>query len=171
MFNFNARRTKKFQRITKAVILIIKNLLHPAEIDNPLSAHHTRKMGHKKIFSGLEWITGRIINVGLGWNFWDYKHLIFSTPDGQINFFFSLLWLALSPVAFWVDDAARRTYDIFGIEKIAMVESAKASIMASRAQRFSENCKRTWVERAKDPSSKLYPNQDLRDLMGPENKS
>lgn len=151
--------------------MIIKNLLHPAEIDNPLSAHHTRKMGHKKIFSGLEWITGRIINVGLGWNFWDYKHLIFSTPDGQINFFFSLLWLALSPVAFWVDDAARRTYDIFGIEKIAMVESAKASIMASRAQRFSENCKRTWVERAKDPSSKLYPNQDLRDLMGPENKS
>jgi len=64
------------------------------------------------IVTGLEWITGQIVNIQLGWHVWDYKHLILSTPDGQINLFFSLIWLALSPVCFWLDDNLRMSYTI-----------------------------------------------------------
>jgi uncharacterized membrane protein len=64
------------------------------------------------IVTGLEWITGQIVNIHLCWHVWDYKHLILSTPDGQINLFFSLIWLALSPVCFWLDDNLRMSYTI-----------------------------------------------------------
>lgn len=79
------------------------------------------------IVTGLEWLTGRLLNVHLGWHVWDYKHLILSTPDGQINLFFSLIWLVLSPVAFWLDDNIRNNYDILN-NYIPIIENFKDSI-------------------------------------------
>lgn len=79
------------------------------------------------IVTGLEWLTGRLLNVHLGWHVWDYKHLILSTPDGQINLFFSLIWLVLSPVAFWLDDNIRNNYDILNNE-IPIIKNLKDSV-------------------------------------------
>ena len=103
------------------------------------------------IVTGLEWITGRIINVGLGWNFWDYKHLILSTPDGQINLFFSLIWLGLSPVCFWLDDNIRIGYNIIvdGVEKnvIQVVENFKHSVRCVKLIRDADRVKYEMIKK------------------------
>lgn len=59
---------------------------------------------------GIEWISGRIINIGIGLNAWGYSWLPLSSPDGQINFFFSLIWLAIMPLAFYLDDETRKRF-------------------------------------------------------------
>lgn len=86
------------------------------------------------IVTGLEWLTGRLLNVHLGWNVWDYKHLILSTPDGQINLFFSLIWLILSPVAFYIDDEIRRRIALE--DNIGLVISIKAQGNKREADRI-----------------------------------
>ena len=62
----------------------------------------------------LEYITGLIVNVWLGWNVWDYSNLPFSL-HGQINLFFSIAWIFLSAVAIVLDDWLR--YWLFKEEK------------------------------------------------------
>ena len=46
-----------------------------------------------------EFITGCIVNLWLGWNVWDYSHLIFNLFV-QICMLYSVLWLLLSIPAF-----------------------------------------------------------------------
>jgi len=60
----------------------------------------------------IEWVSGIIINVLLGLDGWDYKWLPLSSPDGQINFFFSMIWFALMPFAFWLDDDVKKRYSV-----------------------------------------------------------
>ena len=45
--------------------------------------------------TALEFITGCIVNLRLGWNVWDYSSLPFNLM-GQICPAFSVMWLALS---------------------------------------------------------------------------
>ena len=54
----------------------------------------------------IEYITGCIVNIWLGWNVWDYSNLPFSL-HGQINLFFSIAWVFLSAVAIVLDDYLR----------------------------------------------------------------
>lgn len=58
------------------------------------------------IVTVLEYITGCIVNIWLGWNVWDYSNLSFSL-HGQINLFFSIAWIILSAIAIIVDDWLR----------------------------------------------------------------
>lgn len=54
----------------------------------------------------LEFITGCIINIWLGWNVWDYSNMPLNI-FGQICLPFSLLWILLSIVCIIVDDYLR----------------------------------------------------------------
>lgn len=60
----------------------------------------------------LEFVTGCIVNLWLGWNIWHYEHF---DVLGQICLPFSLLWFFLSGIAIVLDDYLR--YWIFGEEK------------------------------------------------------
>lgn len=66
------------------------------------------------IITVLEFITGCIVNLWLGWNVWDYSQ-VWGNILGQICLPFSLIWIVLSGVAIVVDDWLR--YYIFGEEK------------------------------------------------------
>lgn len=66
------------------------------------------------IITTLEFITGYIVNIQLGWNVWDYSGLPFNLL-GQICLAYSLIWLILSPVCIFVDDIIR--WKIFDEEK------------------------------------------------------
>ena len=59
----------------------------------------------------LELIAGLIVNVWLGLGIWDYSGLRFNLW-GQIVPHFTLAWMALSAVGFWLDDFLR--WKIFG---------------------------------------------------------
>lgn len=54
----------------------------------------------------LEFITGLIVNVWLGWGVWDYSDLPFNIM-GQICLPFSIMWFFLALFAILVDDAIR----------------------------------------------------------------
>ena len=54
----------------------------------------------------LEFITGCIINIWLGWNVWDYSNMPLNIL-GQVCLPFSLLWILLSIVCIIVDDYLR----------------------------------------------------------------
>ena len=66
------------------------------------------------IITGLEFITGYIVNIKMGWHVWDYSTLPFNLY-GQICLAYSLLWLILSLVCIYVDDWIR--WKIFDEEK------------------------------------------------------
>ena len=66
------------------------------------------------IITTLEYITGCIVNIHLGWNVWDYSDVLFNVR-GQICLEFSILWIFISFVAIIVDDYLR--YWIFHEEK------------------------------------------------------
>lgn len=66
------------------------------------------------IVTAVEFLTGSIINLWLGWNVWDYSNVPFNVL-GQICLPFSLLWILLSAVAIVLDDHLR--YWIYGEEK------------------------------------------------------
>lgn len=66
------------------------------------------------IVTAVEFLAGCIINLGLGWNVWDYSNMPFNV-FGQICLPFSLLWILLSAVAIVLDDHLR--YWIYGEEK------------------------------------------------------
>lgn len=54
----------------------------------------------------LEFITGCIVNIWLGWNVWDYSNMPLNIL-GQVCLPFSLLWMLLSIVCIIVDDYLR----------------------------------------------------------------
>lgn len=66
------------------------------------------------IITAVEFVSGCIINLWLGWAVWDYSNMPFNLL-GQICLPFSLLWVLISAVAIVVDDYIR--YYLFGEEK------------------------------------------------------
>ena len=66
------------------------------------------------IITILEFITGCIVNLWLGWNVWDYSELPFNLW-GQISLFSSIVWVGLSLVGIVLDDFIR--WKFFGEEK------------------------------------------------------
>ena len=65
------------------------------------------------IITILEFITGCIVNLWLGWNVWDYSGLTYNYL-GQISLFSSIGWYFLSAVGIILDDYLR--YWFFGEE-------------------------------------------------------
>lgn len=66
------------------------------------------------IITILEFITGCIVNLWLGWNIWDYSDLSYNLL-GQISLFSSIGWMGLSLVGITLDDYIR--WKCFGEEK------------------------------------------------------
>lgn len=66
------------------------------------------------IITGLEFITGLIVNVWLGLNIWDYSNIPFNIM-GQVCLLFYGIWFFLSAAAIILDDYIR--YYIFKEEK------------------------------------------------------
>ena len=54
----------------------------------------------------VEFISGMILNVWLGWNIWDYSDMKCNLY-GQICLQFGFLWMILMPLAIWIDDVLR----------------------------------------------------------------
>ncbi|MBU0926716.1 MAG: putative ABC transporter permease [Spirochaetes bacterium] len=54
----------------------------------------------------LELVSGLILNVWLGFHLWDYSGFAFNFM-GQICLAASALWVALTPLAMWLDDVLR----------------------------------------------------------------
>lgn len=66
------------------------------------------------IITALEFITGCIVNLWLGWDVWDYSDLPYNLL-GQISLKSSVGWYFLSAVGIVLDDWLR--YIFFGEEK------------------------------------------------------
>ena len=62
----------------------------------------------------IEFISGCIINIGLGWNVWDYSDLPFNIL-GQVCIPFFFLWMILATIWIIADDNLR--YVLFKEEK------------------------------------------------------
>ena len=58
------------------------------------------------IITVLEFITGCVVNLWLGWNVWNYSELPFNLL-GQISLFSSIGWVGLSLVGLVLDDFIR----------------------------------------------------------------
>jgi len=58
------------------------------------------------IITVLEFITGYIVNIQLGWNVWDYSGLPYNLY-GQICLAYSFIWMILSLVCIFMDDLIR----------------------------------------------------------------
>lgn len=58
------------------------------------------------IITGLEFITGCIVNLWLGWNVWDYSNVPFNVI-GQICLPYILLWIPISLAGIVSDDYLR----------------------------------------------------------------
>jgi uncharacterized membrane protein len=66
------------------------------------------------IVTAVEFVSGLIVNVLLGWNVWDYSDFPFNLM-GQICLLYALLWIPLSVVGIFLDDWLR--HFLFGEEK------------------------------------------------------
>ena len=66
------------------------------------------------VITVLEFITGCVVNLWLGWNIWDYSDLKFNIL-GQISLFSSIGWYFISLVGITLDDWLR--YRLFGEKK------------------------------------------------------
>ena len=66
------------------------------------------------VITVLEFITGCVVNLWLGWNVWDYSDLKFNIL-GQISLYSSIGWYFISLVGITLDDWLR--YRLFGEEK------------------------------------------------------
>ncbi len=66
------------------------------------------------IITVLEFLTGCVVNLWLGWGVWDYSGLPLNLL-GQICLPFSVLWFFISVVGIILDDLLR--YRFFGGEK------------------------------------------------------
>ena len=58
------------------------------------------------VITTLEFITGCIVNIKLGWNVWDYSDQLFNLM-GQICLKNSIYWIFLSGIAILLDDFIR----------------------------------------------------------------
>lgn len=63
-------------------------------------------IGSACIVTPLEFVTGCIVNLWLGWDVWDYSNLPFNVM-GQICLPFTLLWVVVSALAIVLDDWLR----------------------------------------------------------------
>ena len=54
----------------------------------------------------IEFLSGLILNRGLGLNLWDYSHLPLNIM-GQITLLFAPIWLIIVPFAIFLDDQLR----------------------------------------------------------------
>ena len=61
------------------------------------------------IITVLEFITGCIVNIWLGWNVWNYSNLPLNLL-GQICLPFSILWYFISAIGIIIDDYIRYIY-------------------------------------------------------------
>lgn len=61
------------------------------------------------IITGLEFITGCIVNLWLGWNVWDYSNVPFNVL-GQICLPYILLWIPISLTGIFLDDYLRHWF-------------------------------------------------------------
>lgn len=59
------------------------------------------------IITGLEFLTGLIVNVKLGWHIWDYSRMPLQVM-GQICVPYMLLWYAISGLAIWLNKMCDR---------------------------------------------------------------
>ena len=66
------------------------------------------------IVTAIEFISGCIINIWLGWEVWDYSDMPLNVL-GQVCLPFTAIWFFLSLVAIILDDCLR--YWLFGEEK------------------------------------------------------
>lgn len=66
------------------------------------------------IVTVLEFISGYILNIKLGWHIWDYSNVPFNIM-GQICIPFSIAWFFITLIAIIADDYLR--YWLFGEEK------------------------------------------------------
>ena len=66
------------------------------------------------VITVLEFITGCVVNLWLGWNVWDYSDIKFNIL-GQISLFSSIGWYFISLVGITLDDWLR--YRLFGEKK------------------------------------------------------
>ena len=66
------------------------------------------------VITVLEFITGCVVNLWLGWNVWDYSDLKFNIL-GQISLLSSIGWYFISLVGITLDDWLR--YRLFGEKK------------------------------------------------------
>lgn len=66
------------------------------------------------IITAVEFVAGCIINIGLGWQVWDYSGLPFNIL-GQICLPFTVLWSLLAAAGIILDDYLR--FLLFGEEK------------------------------------------------------
>ena len=66
------------------------------------------------IITSIEFVSGCIINLWLGWNVWDYSNLPFNV-FGQICLPFSVIWIFVATIGIILDDYLR--YWLFGEEK------------------------------------------------------
>ena len=66
------------------------------------------------VITGIEFISGCILNLWLKWNVWDYSNLPFNVL-GQICLPFTILWCLISLIAILLDDWLR--WKLFGEEK------------------------------------------------------
>lgn len=66
------------------------------------------------IITGLEFVTGYIVNIKLNWHVWDYSGMPYNLL-GQICLAYSLIWLVLSLVCIFMDDLIR--WKIFDEDK------------------------------------------------------
>ena len=58
------------------------------------------------IITGLEFLTGCIVNLGFGWHVWDYSGMPLNLL-GQICILYILLWIPVSLIAIILDDWLR----------------------------------------------------------------
>lgn len=56
--------------------------------------------------TGIELVSGIILNRWLGFDIWDYSDSSLNLL-GQIDWVHSLCWVAITPLAFWADDVLR----------------------------------------------------------------
>ena len=66
------------------------------------------------IITGVEFVTGLIVNVWLGLKVWDYSNLPYNVL-GQICLLYVFIWFFLSPLAIISDDYLR--YLLMGEKK------------------------------------------------------
>ena len=66
------------------------------------------------VITAIEFISGCVINLGFGWDVWDYSNAPFNVL-GQICLPYTLLWIPLSLIGVVLDDYLR--YWLFGEEK------------------------------------------------------
>ena len=58
------------------------------------------------IITVIEYISGYILNIKLGWDIWDYSDLPINI-NGQVCLLFTIVWFFLSLVAIVLDDCIR----------------------------------------------------------------